>query len=48
MAMPEVTARVAELGGVVFEGDQTRAAAFIRDQTALWGNVIRENNIKPD
>ena len=48
MATPEVRARVAELGGMVFEGDQARAAAFIRDQTALWGNVIRENNIKPD
>ena len=48
MATPEVSARVAELGGVVFEGDQTRATAFIHDQAALWGNIIRENNIKPD
>ena len=48
MATPEVGARVAELGGVVFDGDQARSAAFIRDQTALWANVIRENNIKPD
>jgi tripartite-type tricarboxylate transporter receptor subunit TctC len=48
MADPEVLGRVRALGGEVFEGDEAKAAAFLRQQQAMWAGVIRERGIKKD
>ncbi|NML14029.1 tripartite tricarboxylate transporter substrate binding protein [Azohydromonas caseinilytica] len=45
MADPEVLARVRSLGGEVFTGDEKAAAAFLRQQQALWTQVVREHRI---
>ncbi|GAP35365.1 tripartite tricarboxylate transporter substrate binding protein [Piscinibacter sakaiensis] len=45
MADPEVLGRVRTLGGEVFGGAEPEAAAFLRDQQALWGRVVRERRI---
>lgn len=45
MADPEVLARVRALGGEVFGGGETEAAAFLKAQQALWGKVVRERRI---
>jgi tripartite-type tricarboxylate transporter receptor subunit TctC len=42
---PEVLGRVRALGGDMFAGDQKAAAAFLQQQTALWGRVVREQGI---
>jgi tripartite-type tricarboxylate transporter receptor subunit TctC len=41
----EVLGRVRALGGDVFAGDDTQAAAFLRQQQALWGRVVSERRI---
>ena len=45
MADPEVLARVRSLGGEVFAGDEKAAAAFLKQQQALWTKVVREHRI---
>lgn len=45
MADPEVLGRVRALGGEVFDGDETKAAAFLKAQQALWAGVVRERRI---
>jgi tripartite-type tricarboxylate transporter receptor subunit TctC len=45
MADPEVLGRVRALGGEVFSGDEKAAAAFLQQQQALWGRVVRERRI---
>jgi tripartite-type tricarboxylate transporter receptor subunit TctC len=45
MADPEVLARVRALGGEVFGGGETEAAAFLKNQQSLWGKVVRERRI---
>jgi tripartite-type tricarboxylate transporter receptor subunit TctC len=44
----EVVGRVRALGGDVFAGDDTQAAAFLRQQQALWAQVIRKQGISRD
>jgi hypothetical protein len=45
MTDPEVVGRVRTLGGEVFDGDESRAASFLKAQQALWGQVVRERRI---
>ena len=42
---PEVLGRVRALGGELFAGDDTQAQAFLTQQLALWGRVVRERGI---
>ncbi|WP_157268137.1 tripartite tricarboxylate transporter substrate binding protein [Azohydromonas aeria] len=48
MADPEVLGRIRALGGEVFGGDEKAAAAFLQQQQALWGRVVRERRISRD
>jgi tripartite-type tricarboxylate transporter receptor subunit TctC len=45
MADPEVLGRVRALGGEVFAGGESDAAAFLKNQQAQWGKVVRERRI---
>jgi tripartite-type tricarboxylate transporter receptor subunit TctC len=45
MADPEVLARVRSLSGELFNGDEKAAGAFLQQQQALWGRVVREHRI---
>lgn len=45
MADPEVLARIRSLGGEVFAGGETEAAAFLKGQQTLWARVVRERQI---
>ena len=46
IAKPGVISRFAELGAEPKGGTPDQAAAFIRDDQAKWGRVIREAGIK--
>jgi len=48
MADPEVLGRVRALGGEVFEGDEAKAAAFLRQQQTMWAGVVKERRITKD
>ena len=46
LADPEVLGRVRQLGGDVFaDASQASAGRFIREQQALWAQVVRERHI---
>jgi tripartite-type tricarboxylate transporter receptor subunit TctC len=42
---PEVLGRVRNLGGDLFAGSAPQAAGFLKQQTELWGRVVRERGI---
>ncbi|MBT9500859.1 MAG: tripartite tricarboxylate transporter substrate binding protein [Burkholderiaceae bacterium] len=44
----EVVGRVRTLGGDIFAGDETQAAAFLKQQQALWAKVVRQQGINRD
>jgi hypothetical protein len=45
MAEPEVLGRVRSLSGEVFEGNEAKAAEFLKAQQALWARVVRDRKI---
>ena len=45
---PEVVGRVRALGGDVFAGDAVQAGIFLKQQQALWGEVVRQRGISRD
>jgi tripartite-type tricarboxylate transporter receptor subunit TctC len=45
---PEVRERIAGLGGEIAALDPAQTTRFIREQTELWGRVVRAANIKPE
>ena len=45
MAEPEVLGRVRSLSGELFEGNEARAAEFLKAQQALWARVVRDRKI---
>jgi tripartite-type tricarboxylate transporter receptor subunit TctC len=45
---PEVSARIAQLGGEIQKGDPDTAQRFVREQTALWARVIKARAIAID
>lgn len=48
LATPEVQAKIATVGGEIFNGDIKAVNAFIQKQTQLMGKVIKDGNIKPE
>ncbi len=48
MQSPEIRERVATLGGEIAGYGPKDAEKFIRDQTELWGKVVKAGNIKVD
>ncbi len=48
MQSPEIRERVATLGGEIAGYGPREAEKFIRDQTELWGKVVKAGNIKVD
>ena len=48
MQSPEVRERVATLGGEIAGLGPKDADRFIREQTELWGKVVKAGNIKVD
>jgi tripartite-type tricarboxylate transporter receptor subunit TctC len=44
----EVRDRVAALGGEIAALGPAETARFIREQTELWGRVVRAANIRPE
>jgi len=48
MQAPEFRERVAALGGEVAAYGPVEAERFVRDQTELWGRVVRAAHIKPE
>jgi tripartite-type tricarboxylate transporter receptor subunit TctC len=45
LAEPKLQARLADLGGTVFNLSPTEFGTFIADETEKWGKVIRAANI---
>ena len=45
---PNMTARIADLGGVPMSMTPTEFSRLIAEETEKWGKVIRVANIKPD
>lgn len=45
---PEVVGKVRALGGDIFAGDDLQAAAFLRQQQAQWGQLVRQQAIRRD
>ena len=45
---PEVSARISQLGGEIQKGDPETAQRFVREQTALWAQVIKARAISVD
>ena len=45
MAEPEVLGRVRSLSGELFEGQEAKAAEFLKAQQALWARVVRDRKI---
>ena len=48
LADNKLNARLAELGGTMLGGSPAEFGALIADETARWGKVIRDANIRPD
>ena len=46
LAAPDVRARIASLGGEIADYGPVEADRFVREQTQLWGRVVREAHIK--
>jgi tripartite-type tricarboxylate transporter receptor subunit TctC len=46
MAMPDIQAAFANQGALPGGGSPDQYAAFIRDESARWGEVVRKNDIK--
>jgi tripartite-type tricarboxylate transporter receptor subunit TctC len=42
---PDVKERVASLGGELFNGGPVASSKFVREQTAVWGKVVKERGI---
>ena len=47
LADPKLAARIVEMGGVPMPMTPTEFGAFLANETAKWGKVIRAANIKP-
>ncbi|MBO1077180.1 hypothetical protein IAI58_22055 (plasmid) [Roseomonas marmotae] len=46
MSGPEIEARLLTIGSVPrYSADPEEAAAFLRDEFAHWGAVVRRNNV---
>ena len=48
VATPEVRERLAAMGGEVLSGGTEQAAAFIRNEFARWGQVVKSAGIRAD
>ena len=46
LAAPDVRARITSLGGEIADYGPVEADRFVREQTQLWGRVVREAHIK--
>jgi hypothetical protein len=46
--VPQIKARLADLGGTVLPGSPADFGKLIADETEKWGKVIRAANIKPE
>jgi tripartite-type tricarboxylate transporter receptor subunit TctC len=46
LALPDLRERIAALGGEIVASSPADTAAWLREQTASWGKVVREGNIK--
>ena len=46
LAAPDVRARITSLGGEIADYGPVDADRFVREQTQLWGRVVREAHIK--
>jgi tripartite-type tricarboxylate transporter receptor subunit TctC len=45
---PEVKERIANAGGMLFNGDRAAVTTFIQEQTQRMGKVIKDGNIRPE
>ncbi len=48
LAAPDLKERIAALGGEIVASSPADTAAWLREQTASWGKVVREGNIKAE
>jgi tripartite-type tricarboxylate transporter receptor subunit TctC len=48
LADPRLQARLSDLGGIPTPMTPTEFGKFVADETAKWGNVVRNGNIKPE
>jgi tripartite-type tricarboxylate transporter receptor subunit TctC len=48
LAAPDVKERVSALGGELFAGGPAESGAFVREQMAFWGKVVKDRGIKPE
>jgi tripartite-type tricarboxylate transporter receptor subunit TctC len=46
LALPDLRERIGALGGEIVASPPADTAAWLREQTASWGKVVREGNIK--
>jgi tripartite-type tricarboxylate transporter receptor subunit TctC len=45
---PEIKAHFARVHLAAVPGDPAQAAAFVKDETKLWGDVIKAAGVKPE
>ena len=48
LAMPDIRDRLASMGATLVGSSPEQFAAFVKQETARWGKVIRDNNIRAD
>ena len=48
LQLPDIKDALARQGAVPMGGPPERYDAFMRDEQARWGDVVRKNNIKVD
>jgi tripartite-type tricarboxylate transporter receptor subunit TctC len=46
LAMPDISAKIAEQGGVVKAGPPAEFSAWLKDATTRWGGIIKDAGIK--
>jgi tripartite-type tricarboxylate transporter receptor subunit TctC len=48
LAQPKISARLADIGGVLLSGSPAEFGKFLADETEKWGKVVRFTGIKAD
>ena len=48
LAEPKISARLADIGGVLLSGSPAEFGKFLADETEKWGKVVRFTGIKAD
>jgi len=48
LQLPDIRGSFAKQGAIAAGGTPAQYAAFMREESARWGDVVQKNNIKVD